>query len=251
MGFPRLVKRIFRKLGYEVDYVGRKPAAAPAVTGEPVSAYVENPEPGPVDFHEKVEREARGEPFEWPNIIALNRAAAALVGEAKRIVEIGGGTGCFAYEVAADPTRSVLSTEIDAEASAWASAHRARPNIRYVNRPPTKEDGPFDLVVAIEVIEHVADFRSLLRACATLAPRALISTPNRLRGPKFDLAGPPPSSKHVREWTAGEFYWVLRGYWRDVRLFGQPDPYAPTVVPMRITDQLSPVIGDCREPLGR
>jgi hypothetical protein len=166
-----------------------------------------------------------------------------------RIVELGGGTGCFAYEAAADASRFILCTEIDRDASAWAAAHRARPNIRYVGRPPTRDDGPFDLVVAVEVIEHVADFRAFLGTCAALAPRSLISTPNRLRGPKFDLPGPPPSPKHVREWTAGEFYWVLRGFWRDVRLFGMPDPYTPTVVPMRITDTLSPVIADCRDAI--
>ncbi len=283
----RLLRKVLRKLGFEVHYIGRASSCVahpppssrgPAREGAiSVSPYVENSESGAVDFAEKLAREARGEPFEWPNIVALNRAVVTLLGEvgtvppsgtvpscsrqagtlphggsvpagAKRIAEIGGGTGCFAFEAAADPSRAVVSSELDADASHWAQEHRARPNITYLTRPLTLADGPFDVVVSVEVIEHVADFVGFLRTCQTLAPRAILTTPNRARGPRFDIPGPPETKKHVREWTAGEFYWVLRAFYRDVKLYGMPNPYVPELVPIRVTDTLSPLVADCREP---
>ena len=243
----RFVKKLFRKMGYEIERVGRatKPAAQASL---PSSPYIENPEVGPLNLAEKLERAAKGEPFEWPNIVALNHAVVSLVGDARRIVELGSGTGCFGYEAAGDAGRTVLCSELDKETSRWARENRGRPNLTYIDRPVAAEDGPFDLVVAIEVIEHVADFTGFLRTCQRLAPRALITTPNRERGPRFDTAGPPPVAKHVREWSAGEFYWVLRCHWREVKLYGMPNPYVPEVVPIRVTDSLSPLIADCRDP---
>ncbi len=244
-----MIHNMLRKLGFEVHYVGRRakpPAAPPDARALP---YIENPDAGAVDFAEKLAREARGGPFEWPNIVALNRAAAGLLGDAKQVAELGGGTGCFAWEASADPSRVVVSSELDADASRWAREHRSRPNVTYVNHALSRDDGPFDVVVAVEVIEHVADFPAFLRTCAELAPRALLTTPNRARGPHFDFPGPPRTRKHVREWTAGEFYWVLRAHWRDVRLFATPNPYVSELVPIRVTDTLSPLVADCREPI--
>jgi hypothetical protein len=245
----RFVKKLFRKFGYEIEHVGRPAGASAPAFPPPASPYVENPEVGPLNLAEKLARVAQGEPFEWPNIVALNHAVASLVGDAKRIVELGSGTGCFGYEASADASRTVLCSELDREASRWSRENRSRPNLAYIDRPATGSDGPFDLVVAVEVIEHVADFNGFLRACRSLAPRALITTPNRQRGPRFDTAGPPPVAKHVREWSAGEFYWVLRCHWREVTLYGMPNPCAPAAVPICVTDTLSPLIADCRAPM--
>ena len=245
----RLVQRMIRKLGFQVHYMGRASRRGESVCPPSVPPYVENAEAGTVDFGEKLERERRGEAFEWPNIVALNRAIVSLLGDAKRIAELGSGTGCFAWEAASDPERAIACSELDAAAIQWAMEHRARPNITYLNRPLAADDGPFDAIVSVEVIEHVADFAGFLRTCASLAPRAVLTTPNRSRGPRFDTPGPPETKKHVREWTAGEFYWVLRAFWRDVKLYSQPNPYVPEIVPIRVTDSLSPLIADCREPL--
>ena len=250
MSLKSILRNILRKLGVEVEYVGR-PGSASASTPPAGAPYVENPRVGPGNLGEKLVRVARGEPFEWPNIVALNHAVASLVGDAKRIVELGGGTGCFAVEAAKDDTRTVVSSEMDVATSRWAAGHRARENVTYIDRAPTHADGPFDLVVAVEVIEHVVDFAGFLRTCASLAPRAIITTPNRRRGPKFDTAGPPPAAKHVREWTAGEFYWVLRTVYADVRLYAMPNPYVPELVGVTVTTKLTPLVADCREPRSR
>jgi 2-polyprenyl-3-methyl-5-hydroxy-6-metoxy-1,4-benzoquinol methylase len=130
-----------------------------------------------------------------------------MVGPARRIVELGGGTGCFAYEVSVDPKRFVLCSDFDNEAIRWARKNRSRENIKYLDRPVTPDDGPFDLLVAIDVIEHLQDYRSFLETCVSLAPRAIITTPNKSRDQQSATASPPSYYQHVREWTAGEFYW--------------------------------------------
>lgn len=244
-------RRAFRRIGIEVmrfqpsvevvedHYVNRLTPEAP---------YVENPEVGPVNMAAKQARVAEGGPFEWPNMVALNWAVATLVGSARRIVELGGGTGCFAYEGAADPKRFILCSDSDKAAIRWAAENRSRPNIRYVERLVTANDGTFDLVVVIDVIEHIRDYRALLETCARLAPQAIITTPNKNRDPKSAIANPPMYYQHVREWTAGEFYWVLRAFYRSVQLYAMPNVHIPQVMPIRVTDTLTPLIAVCDGP---
>jgi hypothetical protein len=228
------VQRALRARGYEIRRL-----VAPPSAGRP---YVENPETGPVNMRDKLARAARGEPFEWPDILALNSTVARMIGDATRIVELGGGTGAFALEAAQDDAVRVTCSEFDPAAHDWA-------NIQYVNGPVSRDDGPFDLLVAIEVVEHVADYGGFLRTCAALAPRALITTPNKLRNDDTATIGPPPYYQHVREWTAGEFYWVLRLFYQEVALFAMPDPYRAGAVPVTVLDARSPLIADCRHPV--
>jgi len=220
----------------------------PMNAASPVTPYHERPEAGPVNLSCKLDRVARGEPFEWPNIVALNQAVVGLLGDARRIVELGAGTGCFASHAAQDHRRLIIASDFDREAIGWAAHHRPMPNIRYTSEPVTPEQGPFDTVVSVEVIEHVADFPGFLNVCTGLAPRALLTTPNRARTPAADHAGPPMYEQHVREWTAGEFYWVLRCYYDHVTLYAMPDVYEPKVQPVDVTSTMTPLIADCRQP---
>lgn len=234
---------LFRRFGYEV---ARLPTNSEAL--DKGVAYVERPESGPVNWEEKQKRVAEGGPFEWPQIVQLNLTVADLVGDETSIVELGSGTGAFAQEAAKSPHRSLVCAELDENAHRWSVENRSRDNIDFVNRFITRDDGPFDLVVAIEVVEHLKDFNGFLQTCASLAPRTLITTPNRIRTRAMNHAGPPKYHQHVREWSAGEFYWVLRCYWDDVRLHGMPDPFQRGCEPITVVDALSPMIADCRSP---
>ena len=243
-----LANRILRPLGMKIDKI-KPPDPEEKQDAEPQSPYLERPESGAENWSEKQNRLAEGGLLEWPNMIALNWACATLVGNAKRIVELGGGTGCFAYEASAEPSRRLLCADLDANAINWARNNRARDNVEYVSRFVTTEDGPFDLLVSCDVIEHLKNFPSFLRLCCDLAPRAIITTPNRRRSPEADNAGPPSYHQHVREWSAGEFYWVLRSFYRKVKIFGMPNPNVPIMIPLKITDRLTPLIAHCEGPL--
>lgn len=208
-----------------------------------LAAYQENPPVGPVNFAEKTKRVRSGGFFEWPNMVALNWAVATLVQDAKNIIEVGGGTGCFAYEAAQDPARTVLCLEDDPEARAWAAGNRSLPNILYDSRPLAEIASGFDLLVSVDVIEHVKDYNPFLAHCRRLARRAVLTTPNRFRETPPRLR--PEYRQHVREWSAGEFYYTLKAYWDKVALYGMPDVYVPVLEPIDINSTLTPLIAVC------
>jgi len=237
----KAVKTSLARVGYEIRQI--PPPFSPSRV-----PYEENPEVGADNLRRKLERSSKGGPFEWPDMLALNKTVVGLIGSARRIVEIGGGTGAFAYEAAMDPSIVVVCSELDRDAHKWAKVHRSRPNIHYINRPVAASDGPFDLVVSIDVIEHVADFQAFLKTCTSLAPKAIITTPNKNRTSRTSYASPPTYNQHVREWTGGEFYWVLRTLYDSVLLFGKQDPLGIDLVPMRITDTLTPLVAISSSP---
>ena len=243
----RISNRFLRHFGYQLSRMDPRLDTSMAVYGS--ADYRERPEYGASNIRTKYENAAQGIPFEFPDILNVNRAVVNLVADATKIVELGGGTGFFAYEAAANSSRRIICSEFDAETVAWAREHRSRPNIIYVNGPVDPAQGPFDLLVSIEVIEHIADYPGFLRTCTALAPRALLTTPNRARTPHDFTAGPPRYYKHVREWTAGEFYWVLRCFYRQVTLYAMASQADPIVVPIMVDDQRSAVIADCRDPI--
>ena len=246
-GVAALAGKVAQRLGYELrakppgKEVGPEPSAVP---------YLEHPEAGGINLKEKETRLAEGGHFEWPNMVALNWTCTKLIGRASHILELGGGTGCFAFEAAADPARSIVCLDRDQSAVDWAKAHRSRSNISYCGEQETSAlNGSYDLVVAIDVIEHVADFNGFLSSCCRLADRAIITTPNKKRDPGSDNDGPPGYYQHVREWSAGEFYWILKSYYHEVKLFAMPDVFVPALCAITVTSCLTPLIAECSHPL--
>lgn len=258
----RGMKRLFTAGGLQISRLAPIPAfekSSPAIQkgfpGElaavdsPPAPYHENKEVGAVNWKEKMERVAQGGFFEWPNMVALNWVVASLVGSNKRILELGCGTGCFAYEAASDPTNTIFATELDCNAIEWAIENRSRPNIRYLNRFPEEADGRFDVVVSVDVIEHISDVNSFLRTCTKFADKAILTTPNRLRNAESASVLTPKYSQHIREWSAGEFYWMLRVFYQRATLYGMQNPFVPIAYPMNINDVLTPIIAVCEDKI--
>jgi 2-polyprenyl-3-methyl-5-hydroxy-6-metoxy-1,4-benzoquinol methylase len=187
--------------------------------------YEERAEAGPVNLEVKLARLAAGGPFEPYNIALVNRAVVSLLEpHHRRIFEIGSGTGMFASLASRDTNRRIVASESNAGAREWARQHRSAPNIDYCDRDlQTVGRNEFDAVVAIEVIEHIAPFAAFLRELSRVAPEAFLTTPNKGRDAFSSVARTPAYSEHVREWTAGEFYWVLRAFYERVELFTVPD----------------------------
>jgi 2-polyprenyl-3-methyl-5-hydroxy-6-metoxy-1,4-benzoquinol methylase len=80
----------------------------------------------------------------------------------------------------------------------------------------------FDVVVSIEVIEHLPDYRPLLAFLKRVGkPSAIyfISTPNRDAWKGTGRAKRPRNPCHVREWNAREFRELLSGEFSRVELF--------------------------------
>ena len=99
-----------------------------------------------------------------------------------KVLDFGCGEGDFLRRIA-DRADERWGADIDPEVVAEAERH-AGINARQITRgrPLPFADGEFDTVISMEVIEHAADERALLRECArVLAPggRLLLTTPHK------------------------------------------------------------------------
>jgi 2-polyprenyl-3-methyl-5-hydroxy-6-metoxy-1,4-benzoquinol methylase len=226
-------KRNLRRLAYKLDCL--------SLAGNE-GFYVEREEYGPVNLHTKLQRQAAGGPFEPRDITLVNKLAVKLAGSPNRVLEVGSGTGMFSSMLAdRESNVKIIASEFQDETRQWAIENRSRSNVEFCKRPFSDfETDQFDLCVALEVIEHISDFSEFLQEMSLMSPRAIISTPNKLRSAFDSVVNTPEFDQHVREWTCGEFYWVLRAYWDDVEIHTIPnisrqmsllaanDNYAPT-----------------------
>ncbi|MCP4039392.1 MAG: methyltransferase domain-containing protein [bacterium] len=211
--------------------------------------YLENPEVGARNMSEKLARLEQGVDFEWPGMVALNRALVSRVAPAQRVVNIGAGTGTFEWIASEDPSVEFVASELDRDCVAWCREHRQRDNVRYGSQTMQQlldEDGPFDLAISVDVIEHIADYAGFLREFSQLADRAILTTPNRARNHRAHCAMPPRYEQHVREWTAGEFFWVLRAFYDQVEMLALTDPLQPELETVGPLTTQTPLVAVCR-----
>jgi SAM-dependent methyltransferase len=143
----------------------------------------------------------------------------------KTVLDIGCGVGYGAAELARSAAR-VIGLDLAAEALEHAQREYLASNTLFVqascNALPVS-DGSFDLVVAFELIEHIADWRDLLvEARRVLAPggQFIVSTPNKnYYAESRRLSGPNPYHQH--EFAFEEFRDELRKVFPHVSLFLQ------------------------------
>jgi len=93
----------------------------------------------------------------------------------------------------------------------------------------------YDVITSFETIEHLQHPDRFLQAVLHhLAPGGtfIVSTPARYGG---TLESKPDNPFHVREWSAGEFYELLKPLFREISMYGQyalvkwPFPYSRTL----------------------
>jgi 2-polyprenyl-3-methyl-5-hydroxy-6-metoxy-1,4-benzoquinol methylase len=224
--------------------------------------YVGRADVGPTNLEVKQARLAAGGTFEQPAIQLVNLAAVGFIPEGSRVLEVGGGTGFFATSAARLKQATVSCSELDTATREWAERNRPDPRVAYCDLTLDAAHGRgFEVVVALELIEHVNSFGRLLRSMTAVAPVAILSTPNKLRDPFAAVRTVPDYGEHVLEWTAGEFYWVLKAFWTDVeiwtireyaeqtRLLVAGDLQSPVVEPAGMWEFEAPLIAVCRAPL--
>lgn len=242
----RYTNKILNHYGYEIEKKNGLIKSSKKNDNSLILPYLENPEAGPVNWKEKEKRIKEDGSFEWPNIIALNQVVVSLLGDAKKILEIGSGTGCFAWHAGQDKSINIVASEIDESARNWAIKNRSLENIEYNSKTLNKFlTNSFDLVVAVEIIEHIDKYSNFLSEISRIAPKAIVTTPNKNRTEKSAIASPPDYYQHVREWTTGEFYWVLKTFYKNVKLYAMPNVYVPFCVPININSSMTPIIGVC------
>jgi 2-polyprenyl-3-methyl-5-hydroxy-6-metoxy-1,4-benzoquinol methylase len=227
--------------------------------------YKERPEYGPVNIESKLARVAAGGPFEPRDITLVNKLAVRLVGHPKNVLEVGCGTAMFSSMLADKfPDVRIVASEFQDETREWAVNNRARPNIEFCKKYLTEfPKDQFDLCIALEVVEHIDDYATFLNQISQVAPKAIISTPNKFRTWYDYETNTPEFDQHVREWSAGEFYWVLRCFWKKVEIHTIPNitaqmailakdkDYEPTSKLTGVHCREHAMIAVCENPLDR
>lgn len=164
------------------------------------------------------------DPDLWNEHLARYAFAARLSGR-KRVLDAGCGSGYGSAELART-AREVVGVDVSAEAIEYARQNYALPNLRFLEGSCTEvplPDASFDLVVAFEVIEHLAEWPRLIEeARRLLAPggQFIVSTPNKSYYSETRAAsGPNPF--HVHEFEFEEFRQALRAVFPHVSIFLQ------------------------------
>jgi 2-polyprenyl-3-methyl-5-hydroxy-6-metoxy-1,4-benzoquinol methylase len=152
--------------------------------------------------------------------LSIYRYVRPLVGGAT-VLDAGCGAGYGAADLADHGAGEVLGVDASAKAVAFSRRHFARPNLRFEVMRVERLDGlgraAWDVVVCSNVLEHVADVGTFLRAVAGLLRDAgvlVIAVPpivsDALR--QENLANP----YHLNIWSPRQWAHVLGRYFADV-----------------------------------
>ena len=140
--------------------------------------------------------------------------AAQSVAPGDRVLDVGFGEGYGSTILCA----SYTGVELDA-----GLVTHARDRYRGCGRFETYDgrqlpDGPFDLVVSFQVIEHVPEPDPWLAEIARVGRRAMFATPNRIH--RLRGGGRPWNRYHVREFSADELRDLLERHFPAVAVWG-------------------------------
>lgn len=176
-----------------------------------------------------------------PQTLAHSRTRYAFAAHwvtGKRVLDVGCGAGVGTRLLLEAGAKDVVGVDIRPEALQLARQDDPRSDDAYVrhdlNQAMPFRDGEFDLVVALEVLEHVAEQKLLLAEIQRVLSEdgmALISVPNKAFEEFWtELAG-EENPYHVHVPDLEEFVELLAPFpW--VEFFGQVDVVSTLVLPL-------------------
>ena len=146
----------------------------------------------------------------------------------KRVLEVGCGSGAGCLRLLSAGAGEVMGIDVDADAVRLARDNHSSQNLEFEVVRDSQfpvADGGFDVVVALETIEHVQnDVQFVEELARVLNPGGilLLSTPNRLiTNPATSITDRPLNPLHVREYTRRELGSLLENKFEDLDWYGQ------------------------------
>lgn len=190
--------------------------------------------------------------FEYADMIETNKLIGKyFLNEAKSVVNIGSGVGTFEfYNADKYPNIKFLASEMDDSQTQWAKENRTIENVEFTQDSMNSilaKNSKFDLAITIDVIEHIKDYKSFLDEFSMLSDKAIITTPNRDRYFKKSDLITPPYIYHTQEFNAGEFYFILKMYYQNVKMYSIPDMNAPEFKEIGIYSTYDKLIAYCEK----
>ena len=158
------------------------------------------------------------------HIVRYRRAISEI--DAESALDIGCGVG-YGAGFLADRVAQVTAIDYSEEALSIANDQFARDNLTFLQDDAQvlkQVSGPFDLITAFEVFEHIEDADGMVRRSAEmLNPDGVFfcSTPNSLLAPKKEDGVTPRNPHHVREYTLEEFRESMQRQYSRVIILGQ------------------------------
>lgn len=150
------------------------------------------------------------------HLVAYEWIAARVGGLAVTDLACGEGYGT---DVLARTAAEVVGVDANPDAHEHAKLRYTAANIRFERALVESFEGPCDVIVFLQTIEHIQEPAALLEGFARAARVSYVSTPNRL------TLAPPGAEKsdnpwHLREYTAGEYRRLLAPCFSRIDLYG-------------------------------
>ncbi|MDM7994134.1 MAG: methyltransferase domain-containing protein [Acidobacteriota bacterium] len=143
--------------------------------------------------------------------------------EGRTVLDLASGSG-YGSALLARRARHVWALDLDAEAVREASRSWRRPNLTFLRGDALQlpfQSGSMDLVVAMEILEHLEDQTSLIHEAARVCSATgtvLVSTPNKA---EYSDARHYKNPFHRRELYRDEFIGLLKEHFPFVDIVGQ------------------------------
>ena len=138
----------------------------------------------------------------------------------KSVLDVGTGVG-YGASMLAQVAQCVCAVDRDASSLRYARETFGRDNLFFIQADASHlpfRSRSFDVVAALEVLEHVTEQEGLVRELARVARpggAVLISTPNRAT---YSDARDYSNPYHVREFYRDEFLLLLKKHFRHFSL---------------------------------
>lgn len=147
-------------------------------------------------------------------------------GLGRTVVDLGCSAG-WGSNILSHNARHVWGLDFNERAVEFADHMFSRPNLEFdifdLENPPSRPISPMEVVVMIEVLEHLPDYKKGLNTMKTffndkLQTVGFITAPN-INHPRV---GPADAENplHFSHWTPGEFYELMTKHFKHVTLFG-------------------------------